>query len=232
METTVKQEKERGRAEFASAKDVEGVSSPSLTWKTSDTHYLEMVVPNGADMVFHVFSFLDDSGSWNPASGGMDRIITALGKAKESVRLPASDRWAELTWEEEVLPEYFHQAMQRFEVDVQEWLIHAGIYPGVIRCDELLKEIKKRAFPKEWTDFQRHLSLTSWVRKEGMREVLRRFGHEDIPDLPGPDVSYLDNIIPVHAGSWCVYIFDLVNLVMDRSQLAEAFLKELSDASG
>jgi len=229
MEVSVTQEKERGRAEFKRALDVEGVTSPSLEWMVTDYHYMEIITPNKVDVVYHIYALLDDPGVWAPPDG-TTRMIEALGKAKDSVRLQVGDKWAELIWEPDALPEYFHQAMMRFEIDVQGWLIQAGILPGVIRGDEVLKKIKKVGYPAEWTDFQKHLAIIERVRKEGMRPMLAQFGHTDLPEVPGPDVSYIDSIVPTKPGSWYVRIFDLVNKVMDRDKIAEAVLNELMKA--
>jgi hypothetical protein len=226
MEQSISQEKERGRAEFRQAPDVEGVTCPDVDWKLTDYHYMEIVTPNRVDMVYHIFALPEDPGAWAPPDGTA-RMVEALTKAKDATRLQVGEKWAEVIWEPAAVPEYFHRAMQRFEGDVQRWLIQAGIMPGTIRCDELLKEIKKRGYPVEWTDFQKHLALVERVRKEGMRSVLVQFGHDDLPEVPGPDVAYLDSLVPTKPGSWYIRVFDLINKVMDRGQLADALLDVL-----
>lgn len=210
------------REEMGHVREIQGVDSADLSVRATDTYYMEVMSPDGDDGVFHVFALEDGPEDWAPPKG-TQRIQNALQKMKEIVRLQTKEKWAEIQWEPDGLPEIFHQAVRKMESDTSAWLVKAGIGPEVVDGPELLNRLQRRMFDPKWSWYRQRMALAGRLRLTPLAELLRGLG-DNVADVESPKYEYMNLLFPVKPGSWFIKIFDLPKLVMDQGLVADTLL--------
>lgn len=211
------------REALGRVREIQGVETADLDIRATDTYFMEVMAPDGEDGVFHVFA-LDESGpeDWAPPKG-TQRIQSALQKMKDVVKLQTKEKWAEIQWEPDGLPELFHQAVRKMESDTSAWLLKAGVGPEIVDGPELLNRLQKRLFDPKWSWYRQRMALAARLRLTPLAELLRGLG-DSLPDVESPKYEYMNLLFPVKPGSWFVRIFGLPRLVMDQGMVADTLL--------
>ena len=214
------------REALGHVREIQGVDSAGLSIRTTGVYYMEVMAPDGEDGVFHVFA-LEEGGpdDWAPPKG-TQRIQSALQKMKDAVKLQTAEKWAEIQWEPDGLPELFHQAVRKMEADTSAWLLKVGVGPEIVDGPELLNRLQKRLFDPKWSWYRQRMALAARLRLTPLAELLRGLG-DNLPDVESPKYEYMNLLFPVKPGSWFVKIFGLPKLVMDQGAVADEFLRSI-----
>lgn len=218
------------RGELEKVDHIEGVGTPVVEVHESGTHYLELLMPNGADLLFHVFALPADGESpWAPPAG-VTRLKRALEHAREHTRAPVDDQWYEAMWDVDGLPREVHALFRRVEDDVDAWLKRLGVPEEKLSGPELLKWLSPRLTKlsgRAGSNFEQRMYLYTRMLRQPLVGILREVGANiGAPsDTPGPDISYFETEIPsVGRGCWVIRMFGLAERVVDHTAVANALL--------